>query len=61
MEGYIFLQDRELMNYSEMCLETLTEIALKKNSVWNLKNQDCIRKALGNEVTIQWIGGIDPL
>lgn len=28
MEGYIFLQDRNLMKFSEICLETLTEIAL---------------------------------
>lgn len=28
MEGYIFLQDRNLMKYSEICLETLTEIEL---------------------------------
>lgn len=28
MEGYIFLQDRNRMKYSEICLETLTEIAL---------------------------------
>ena len=36
MEGYILLQDRSLMNYSEMCLKTLTEIALKKNSIAKL-------------------------
>ena len=39
MEGYILLQDRNLMNYSEMCLETPTEIALKKKFYSNNSNK----------------------